>query len=137
MQARLQSLLGEDAFRVDSAGFERKSLGRHHVHPSAVACMHKRGLDISKHESRYIGKLQHLERYSVFVCVTHDVAQQVRELLAGIEHDALVLIANDEHGISDPHEAIESVETCAKLIDDVLLGIADQIRAYAAIPSRR
>lgn len=131
MQARLQSLLDENVFRVESAGFERRSLGRHQVHPSAVACMNKRGIDVRKHQSHYIGRLQHLEDYSVFVCVARDVAQRVQELLATNKHSALVLVANDmKGGVMDPHEAVESVEVCASLIDEVSLEIADQIRAY-------
>jgi protein-tyrosine-phosphatase len=68
MQARLQSLLDENLFRVESAGFERKSLGRHRVHPSVVSSMQKRGIDIGKHQSHYIARLHHLKDYSVFVC---------------------------------------------------------------------
>ena len=131
MQARLQSLLDEDVFQVESAGFERKSLGRHPVHSSAVACMQKRGIDTHKRESHYIGKLQHLEGYAVFVCITGDVARHVRELLEEINHSALVIVANGESGIADPHEALASVEACARLIDEVSPGIAEQIRAYA------
>lgn len=131
MQARLQSLLDEDVFRVESAGFERKSFGRHQVHPAVVACMHKRGIDIGKHESHYIGRMEHLDGYAVFVCVTHDVAQRVQELLAAINHTALVIVANGVNGgIPDPHEAEETVEACASIIDEAAPGIADQIRAY-------
>lgn len=138
MQARLHSLLDENVFRVESAGFERRSLGRHQVHPSAAVCMHKRGIDIDKHQSHYIGRLQHLEDYSVFVCVTRDVAQRVQELLAGIKHSALVIVANDiKGGLTDPHEAIESVEACASLIDEVSPQIADQIRTYVTTLSCR
>ena len=79
MQARLQSLLDQNVFIIESAGFERRSSGRHRVHPNAVACMDKREIDISKHQSHYIGRLQHLEDYSVFVCVARDVAQRVQD----------------------------------------------------------
>lgn len=138
MQARLQGLLDENVFRVESAGFERRSLGRHRVHPSAAACMHKRGIDIGKHESHYIGRLQHLEDYSVFVCVARDVAQRVQDLLSAVKHSALVIVANDiKGGLTDPHEAIESVEACAGLIDEVLPEIADQIRTHVAAQSHR
>jgi protein-tyrosine-phosphatase len=138
MQARLQSLLDQNVFKVESAGFERRSFGRHRVHPSAVACMDKRRIDISKHQSHYIGRLQHLEDYSIFVCVARDVAQQIQEILATIKHSALVIVANDmKGGITDPHEAVESVEACASLIDEVSPAIADQIRAYVETQSNR
>jgi protein-tyrosine-phosphatase len=138
MQARLQSLLDENLFRVESAGFERKSLGRHRVHPSVVACMEKRGIDIGKHQSHYIARLQHLEDYSVFVCVTPDVAERVQGLLTEIKHSALVIVANRVRGgVTDPHEAVESVEACASLIDEVSPGIADQIRSYVGTQSQR
>ena len=138
MQARLQSLLDENLFRVESAGFERKSLGRHRVHPSVVSCMQKRGIDIGKHQSHYIARLHHLEDYSIFVCVTRDVAERVQRILTEIKHSALVIVANDVRGgLEDPHEAVESVEACACLIDEVSPGIADKIRRYVETQSQR
>ena len=99
--------------------------------------MQKRGIDIGNHQSHYISKLQHLEEYSAFVCVTRDVGQRVQELLAAIKHNALVIVANDvEGGITDPHEAVESVEACASLIDKISPAIADQIRAYVGDQSQ-
>jgi protein-tyrosine-phosphatase len=132
------SLLDESLFRVESAGFERKSLGRHRVHPSVVACMQKRGIVLGKHQSHYIARLQHLEDYSVFVCVTRDVAEQVQRILTKINHSALVIVANEVRGgVADPHEAIESVEACACLIDEVSPSVADQIRNYVETQSQR
>jgi protein-tyrosine-phosphatase len=131
IQARLQNFLDKSLFMVESAGFERRSLGRHRVHPSVVACMEKRGIKISNHQSHYINKLQHLEQYSAFVCVSRDVAQRVQDLLKAINHNALVIVANDvEGGITDPHEAVGSVDACASLIDKISPAIADQIRDY-------
>jgi len=124
MQARLQSLLDENVFRVESAGFERRSLGRHRVHPSAAACMHKRGIDIGKHESHYIGRLQHLEDYSVFVCVARDVAQRVQELLSAAKHSALVtsqttsrVALRTRTKLSNPskHAPVSSMRYCLRL----------------------
>ena len=64
------------------------------------------------------------------MCVTGDVARHVRELLEEINHSALVIVANGKSGIA-AHEALASVEACARLIDEVSPGIAEQIRAYA------
>jgi len=75
------------------------------------------GIDIGKHQSHYIARLHHLEDYSIFVCVTRDVAERVQRILTEIKHSALVIVANDVRGgLADPHEAVESVEACARLI---------------------
>jgi hypothetical protein len=100
--------------------------------------MQKRGIGIGKHQSHYIGRMQHLEDYSVFVCVTRDVADRVQDLLSEIKHNALIIVANESSGgLADPHEALESVEACARVIDKVSPGIADKIRNYVGTQSQR
>ena len=67
-----------------------------------------------------------------------DLVKAAQQILMEIKHRALVIVANEvSGGLADPHAAVESVEACACLIDEVSPGIAAQIRSYVGTQSPR
>jgi putative hydrolase of the HAD superfamily len=126
MSALLQRELG-GGFVVESAGLDRDLVGRPANHRS-VDCMYERGIDLSGHISRWIGSVA-LDGIGWIVTVGLDEARRVRTHLG--DHSAAIIVANAEHGgIPDPYElGVDGYRESAALLDRVLPGVAEQIRA--------
>jgi len=125
MKVILQQHLGSD-FIVESAGLSRDLAGRPANYRS-VACMRERGVDLSGHMSRWIGDLD-FDLYRWIVCVGQEEADKVRSILHADR--ARIMVANEQHGsIPDPYESgMAGYRRCVDLLDQVMPGIAEQIR---------
>ncbi len=132
MKEVLQHHLGA-GFVVESAGLSKELAGSPANHRS-VACMKDRGVDLSRHVSRWIGELD-LDQYQWIVCVGHAEADKVR-LFPGAD-PASILVANELHGgILDPYElGLDGYRDCLALLDEVMPQIAQQISG-ASSPSK-
>jgi len=124
MHMVLQQLLG-DTIVVESAGLSRELAGRPANYRS-VACMKERGIDLSKHVSRWIGDLD-LSRYRWIVCVGHEEAGKVHSALGNLSVD--IMIANEHAGgIPDPYDhGMPGYWDCLALLDRVMPEIAHRI----------
>ena len=128
MQAVLQHHLGA-VFLVESAGVREELAGRPANHRS-VSCMKERGVDLSAHVSRWVGRLD-LDQYQWIVCVGQDEANQVRYLLGSDK--TRVIVANEHQGgIPDPYElGLEGYRDCLALLDEVMPHVARRISEAA------
>ncbi len=124
MQAVLQQHLGA-SFLVESAGVREDLAGRPANHRS-VACMKERGVDLSVHVSRWVGRLD-LNQYQWIVCVGHDEADQVRSLL-GADKTRVIVANEHQGGIPDPYElGLAGYRDCLALLDEVMPHVARRI----------
>jgi protein-tyrosine-phosphatase len=126
MQALLQQQLG-DAYEVESAGIRKEAAGLP-ANERSIQCMRERGIDLTKHQSRWAGDLD-LGQFPHIVCVSEDVANLVRELL-GANSGTNIMIANgDRGGIPDPFDKrLPGYMTCLHLLDEITPKIAKLVR---------
>jgi len=126
MQALLQKRLG-DEFQVESAGIRQGCAGQT-ANEHSILCMQERGIDLTKHQSRWVGDLN-LTQYSHIICVGDNEARQVSEHLPQNSR-TIVLIANGDHGgVPNPFEkGLPAYRGCLALLDEVMPEIAQLVR---------
>lgn len=128
MQMLLQKELGGE-FQVESAGIRKEAAG-HPANEHSILCMQERGIDLTRHVSRWVGALD-LTQYSHIVCVGEDEAAKVKLLHPIVRHSGTtILVANGQHGgVPNPYEkGLDAYRACLALLDRVLPQVADSIR---------
>lgn len=131
MQALLQNELG-DEFVVESAGVSPKAGTGEPANEHSILCMSERGIDISKHVSRWVHALN-MREFSHIVCVDGEIANEVSrrtDLAAPDEKYSTIIVANgDDGGVPNPFEkGLQAYRDCLALLDNVMPNIAAQIR---------
>lgn len=126
--ALLQERLGNE-YRVESAGTNRRTDGEE-ADEDSVLVMRERGIDLSRHISRWIGYLD-LSEYSAIVCTEAHIARDVMKHLNEQCIGTSVLIPNQSNGgIPSPLEVGPGVyRECLALLGKTLPLIADYIRS--------
>jgi protein-tyrosine-phosphatase len=126
MQVLLQQQLGQQV-RVESAGIREGCAGQS-ANEHSVLCMSERGIDLTGHQSRWVGDLD-LSEYSHIVCVGEPEAQVVCGLLPQ-GSKTVVLIANESRGgVPNPYEkGLDAYRECLATLDEVLPPIAKLIK---------
>lgn len=115
----LMALLRDQAQRtglsvtVESAG--TAALDGEPASDHAVACMARRGLDISAHRSRHVSGLD-ATVFDLVLCMSSGHAAAMRSL--GIPASRLSVVNADAGGVPDPYAgSMEDYEACALVLE--------------------
>lgn len=126
MAALLQKELRSE-FQVESAGTWEETVGRP-ANEHSIFLMQERGIDLTGHESRWIGDLD-LTQFSHIVCVGESEARMINHYLAEYGGTAVLIANNDQGGIPDPYGmGLPVYQICVDLLGKAVLEIADLIR---------
>lgn len=133
MMGLLQKELGGE-FLVESAGISRDWAGLGQpANELSVQCLKERGIDLSNHESRWVGDLD-LSEFSHVVCVGETESWQIAKLFASASGRGMgkisFLVPNRENGgVPDPYgKGLYAYQFCLALLEETIPLIADKIR---------
>ena len=113
----LLNIAGREDVEIESAGILQKEAGQP-VGEYAIAAMAERGIDLTSHQSRWIGEVD-LDKFDLVICMTPGISEIVKTRVSA---DMEVIVANEENdGVPDPYPngQLREYQQCLETLERV------------------